>query len=229
MTTDFQHEAVANLLAISDKIRQAPREVQLESSSKTDILIVTKYHPASSVRPLLHHGHRAFAENKVQEALEKWPTLKYDFPETELHMIGPLQTNKVKQAIELFDVIQTIDREKLARKIAQECQQQQKFPRLYIQVNVGDEPQKAGISMQDADAFIALCQNELKLTIEGLMCIPPKDQPAGLYFGLLRKLAQRNAILKLSMGMSDDYTIAAQLGASYVRIGTAIMGPRPAL
>ncbi len=174
--------------------------------------------------PLLQAGHRIFGENRVQEAAGKWPLLKEKYPDIELHLIGPLQTNKVKEALALFDVIETLDREKLARELAKhESARTKKF---FIQVNTGEEPQKAGIAPQDTALFAKFCQEEAKLPVIGLMCIPPvADNPAP-HFALLKNLAEKCGFSELSMGMSHDFELAAAMGATYVRVGSAIFGER---
>jgi pyridoxal phosphate enzyme (YggS family) len=170
-----------------------------------------------------------FGENRVQEAQAKWPALKEQFPDTALHLIGPLQTNKVKQAVALFDVIETLDRPRLARSLAKEFERSGRRLSCFIQVNTGAEPQKAGILPEEADAFIAACIDEFALPIAGLMCIPPAADEPSLHFALLREIAGRHALGGLSMGMSADYEIAIAFGATHIRVGTAIFGARPAL
>lgn len=190
------------------------------------LVCVTKTFPAEDVRPLLEAGHRVFGENRVQEAMGKWPQLRADFPGVELHLIGPLQSNKTREAVETFDVIQSVDRDKIAQALAEEMSRQGKRLRLFIQVNTGAEPQKAGILPEDADAFIATCRDTYGLEIAGLMCVPPVDEQASPHFALLADIAARNGLRELSMGMSSDYELAIQLGATYVRVGSAIMGAR---
>jgi PLP dependent protein len=190
------------------------------------LVCVTKTFPAEDVRPLLEAGHRVFGENRVQEAMGKWPGLRDGFPGVELHLIGPLQSNKASEAVETFDVIQSVDREKIAKALAEEMKRQGKRPRLFIQVNTGAEPQKAGVLPQEADAFVATCRDTYGLDIAGLMCVPPVDEQASPHFALLADIAARNGLRELSMGMSSDYELAIQLGATYVRVGSAIMGSR---
>jgi pyridoxal phosphate enzyme (YggS family) len=190
------------------------------------LVAVAKTHPAEAVEAALAAGQTLFGENRVQEAQAKYPTLQARHPALRLHLIGPLQTNKVKDAVALFDVIETVDREKLARSLAAEMQRQDRKLALFIQVNIGEEPQKAGIAPRDADAFIRLCREELKLAIAGLMCIPPAERQPAPYFALLREIAARNDLRGLSMGMSGDYESAIRLGATHVRVGTAIFGTR---
>lgn len=193
------------------------------------ITAVSKTHDAGRIRPLLAAGHRIFGENRVQEAQGKWPALREAFPDIELRLIGPLQSNKTKDAVALFDVIETIDRPKLAKAIAAEMDRQARSLTLYIQVNTGEEPQKAGVSPGDLPAFFEQCSKEYGLVIDGLMCIPPVEDDPAPHFALLAKLAARLGLARLSMGMSSDYRIAAQLGASEVRIGSGIFGPRGAV
>ena len=194
---------------------------------ETDIIVVSKKHDAARIEPLLKAGHRLFGENRVQEAKIKWSPLRGVYSNVQLHLIGPLQSNKARDAVELFDVIQTIDRPKIAQAIAAAVEQTSRRPGLYIQVNTGEEAQKAGIPPAQADEFIAFCQKDCALPITGLMCIPPADEPPSPHFALLDKLAKRHGLPVLSMGMSADYEIAAQLGATYVRVGSDILGPRP--
>ncbi len=170
-----------------------------------------------------------FGENRVQEALGKWPALKEQHPDVALHLIGPLQTNKVKDAIALFDVIETLDRPKLARVLAEALEQTGLRPRLFVQVNTGEEPQKAGLAPADTEEFVELCRDTYGLTIDGLMCIPPIDEEPSMHFALLAKLAERLGLDELSMGMSGDFEKAIAFGATYVRVGTAIFGARPPL
>ncbi|QGM93336.1 YggS family pyridoxal phosphate-dependent enzyme [Methylocystis rosea] len=190
------------------------------------LVCVTKTFPAEDVAPLLEAGHRIFGENRVQEAMGKWPQLREKYPDIELHLIGPLQSNKTKEAIELFDVIESVDREKIARALSEEIARTGKRPRLFVQVNTGAEPQKAGVLPENADGFLAACRDAYGLQIEGLMCVPPLDQQASPHFALLADIAARNGIAELSMGMSSDFELAIQLGATYVRVGSAIMGER---
>jgi hypothetical protein len=182
-------------------------------------------HNADEARVLLDAGHRVFGESRVQESLAKWTQLKRDFPDVELHLIGPLQTNKVPEAVALFDVIHSLDRPKLARALKSECDKTGRRPALFVQVNTGEEPQKAGVPPQEAAGFIASLR-ELKLNLTGLMCIPPVDDAPAPHFALLAKLAAENDLPCLSMGMSDDFEIAIRFGATHVRVGTAIFGER---
>jgi len=184
---------------------------------------VSKTQPWEHIAPVLAAGQKVYGENRVQEAMERWASRREGL---ELRLIGPLQTNKAREAVEFFDVVETVDREKLARVLADEIQRAGKAPRLYVQVNTGEEPQKAGITPAEADAFIAACRATYGLTIEGLMCIPPFDADPAPHFALLRAIAARNGVGKLSMGMSDDFETAIAEGATSVRVGSAIFGSR---
>jgi len=187
------------------------------------LVAVSKLQPWSAVAPVLAAGQRVFGENRVQEAQQRWSGAR---DEVVLHLIGPLQTNKAADAVAFFDVIETLDREKLARVLAGEAQKQGRAPRLYVQVNTGEEPQKAGVAPGEADAFIAACRGTYGLAPEGLMCIPPLGKPAGPHFALLARIAARNGLAKLSMGMSDDFETAIAFGATSVRVGSAVFGAR---
>jgi len=217
-----------NLRAVKSTIADAAREAGRDPAS-VNLVAVSKTHPAERIRPVLEAGHRLFGENRVQEADEKWPGLRADFPDLRLHLIGPLQTNKVKRAVQLFDAVETVDRPKLARHLAREMQVQGKSLDCFIQVNTGEEPQKAGVLPADADDFIRLCQGELQLPVAGLMCIPPVGDEPGLHFALLSEMAKRAGLECLSMGMSADFATAVKFGATHVRVGTAIFGSRPPL
>ncbi|WP_411819257.1 YggS family pyridoxal phosphate-dependent enzyme [Hyphococcus formosus] len=216
-----------NLAAITDDISAALREAGKEQNHVT-IVAVSKQHEAARILPVLETGHRVFGENRVQEAQAKWPSLIEKYPDTELRLIGPLQTNKVKEAVALFDVIESVDRIKLAKALAKEFEKQDKRLKLFVQVNTGEEEQKSGIAPNDVVTFVDECRDQLGLTIEGLMCIPPAADDPAPHFALLAKLAKDCGVSALSMGMSGDYSIAAQLGATHVRVGSAIFGPRPA-
>jgi PLP dependent protein len=190
------------------------------------LVAVTKTFGADDIRPVLEAGHRIYGENRVQEAEGKWPALKQEFSGIELHLIGPLQSNKAADAVALFDVIETVDREKIARALKAEMDKQDRHLKLYVQVNTGLEPQKAGIAPDDTAKFVAFCRDELDLEIGGLMCIPPADENPGPHFALLRKLARESGVAKLSMGMSGDFETAIASGATSVRVGSAIFGER---
>jgi PLP dependent protein len=191
-----------------------------------ELIAVSKTVPAAVIEEAIEAGQRVFGENRVQEAHGKWPALKELHPDIELHLIGPLQSNKVREAIALFDVIETLDRPKLARALAEEREQQGKLPRLFVQVNTGAEPQKAGTAPEETASFVALCRDTFNLEIDGLMCIPPYDEEPSMHFALLAKLAEELGLAELSMGMSGDFAKAVVFGATYVRVGTAIFGER---
>ena len=202
------------------------RKISSTISRNVTLVAVSKTYDAVHIRPVLEAGHRTFGENRVQEAKQKWPGLRQHYSGIELHLIGPLQSNKAAEAVSLFDVIQTIDRPKIAEAIAREIQRQSKPVALYVQVNTGREAQKAGVLPEDLPAILNLMQNSLGLTVEGLMCIPPVDEPPAPHFQMLRKMATEHGIAKLSMGMSSDFTEAIKQGATHVRIGSAIFGAR---
>jgi len=191
------------------------------------LVAVSKNHDEKRIRPVLGAGQRLFGENRVQEAEHKWPALRQDFPDAVVHLIGPLQSNKVKHAVATFDVIESVDREKIARALAKEMDRVGKKMPVFVQINTGEEAQKAGIAPCDADAFIHLCREDLGLDVQGLMCIPPANEEPSLHFALLAKIAMRNGLQGLSMGMSGDFEAAVQFGATHVRVGTAIFGTRP--
>jgi pyridoxal phosphate enzyme (YggS family) len=222
MSTGAEHlaEVQARIAEAAKAAGRLPGEVTLVAVSKT--------HGAERVRELLEVGHRVFGENRVQEAQEKFPALRTDYPDLELHLIGPLQTNKARDAVALFDVIQSVDRERLAATLAKEMERAGKRPACFIQVNTGEEPQKAGILPADLDAFVAACRDTHKLPIVGLMCIPPVDEEPALHFALLAKIAARNGLKQVSMGMSADYETAVRFGATHVRVGSALFGARGA-
>ena len=190
------------------------------------LVAVSKTHGADRVRELLDAGQRVFGENRVQEAEEKFPALKAGYPDLKLHLIGPLQTNKAREAVALFDVIESVDRERLAATLAKEMARGGRRPDCYIQVNTGEEPQKAGVLPAEVDGFVAACRDTHKLPIMGLMCIPPVDEEPAPHFALLAKMAARNGLSTISMGMSADYETAIRLGATHVRVGTALFGQR---
>ncbi|WP_159729066.1 YggS family pyridoxal phosphate-dependent enzyme [Methylosinus sp. Ce-a6] len=216
---------VDRLNAAKDAIALRARDCGRDPADVT-LVCVTKTFPAEAVVPLLETGHRVYGENKVQEARAKWTELRQRFSGVELHLIGPLQSNKTREAVETFDVIESVDRPKIAEALAGEMRRQGKRPRLFVQVNTGSEPQKAGVLPQEADAFIAECRQSHGLEIAGLMCVPPVGEQASPHFALLAEIAARNGVTQLSMGMSSDYELAIQLGATHVRIGSAIMGER---
>ncbi|TPN62587.1 YggS family pyridoxal phosphate-dependent enzyme [Mesorhizobium sp. B1-1-1] len=218
-------DAVQQFLAVKAKIAAAEREARREAGAVT-LVAVSKTFDAADIRPVIEAGQRVFGENRVQEAQGKWPALKEAFPDVELHLIGPLQSNKAREAVALFDVIETVDREKISAELAKEIARQGRAPKLYVQVNTGSEPQKAGIEPREAVTFVARCRDVHGLAIEGLMCIPPADENPGPHFALLEKLAREAGVAKLSMGMSGDYETAIAFGATSVRVGSAIFGSR---
>ena len=216
---------LSRLSEVQDRIASAEREAKRQADTVT-LVAVSKTFDAEAIRPAIEAGQRVFGENRVQEALAKWPDLKAEFPDIDLHLIGPLQSNKAKEAVALFDVIETVDREKIAAELAKEIARQGKAPRLYVQVNTGSEPQKAGIEPREAVTFVKRCRETHGLAIGGLMCIPPLDENPGPHFALLAKLAKEAGVDKLSMGMSGDYELAVAFGATSVRVGSAIFGMR---
>jgi pyridoxal phosphate enzyme (YggS family) len=217
--------ATGRLAETEGKIAEAARTAG-RTPGDVQLIAVSKTFGAPEIEPLLRAGHKRFGENRVQEAKGKWPALKAQFPDVALHLIGPLQSNKVKEAVELFDAIHSIDREKIARAVAAEMKRQGKRLELFIQVNTGEEPQKAGVLPRDTAALLKLCREELGLEIAGLMCIPPVDEEPALHFAFLAKLAGELGLRGLSMGMSDDFETAIAFGATHVRVGSAIFGSR---
>jgi pyridoxal phosphate enzyme (YggS family) len=220
-------------LGVPARLRLVQEEIALAAHAadrnpvSVKLVAVTKTVPPEVIEQAIDAGHRVFGENRVQEAHAKWPTLKERHPDIELHLVGPLQSNKVRDAVALFNVIETVDRPKLARALAEEMARSGKRPRLFVQVNTGEEPQKAGVAPEETEEFVAFCRKDLDLAIDGLMCIPPVDEEPAMHFALLAKIASRLGIEELSMGMSSDFARAIQFGATYVRIGTAIFGARP--
>ncbi len=213
-----------SLQDITDRIAKAESAAGRAEGS-VQLIAVSKVQPNDRVEAVLKQGHRCFGENRVQEAAGKWPAFQEAFPDVDLHLIGPLQTNKARQAIELCNAIHSVDRPKLAKTLARLAQEIGKCPDLFIQVNTGEEDQKTGVLPEDADAFIAECRG-LDLPVRGLMCIPPVDEEPALHFALLAKIAGRNGLEGLSMGMSSDFESAIALGATHVRVGSAIFGER---
>src|SRR5471032_2960813 len=220
-------EGADRLAEVEARIDAAARAAG-RAPADTTLVAVSKTHSADRVRELLAVGQRVFGENRVQEAEEKFPALKAEYPDLELHLIGPLQTNKARDAVALFDVIQSVDRDRLAAALAKEMEEAGKRPDCYIQVNTGEEPQKAGVLPAELDDFVATCRDTHRLPITGLMCIPPVDEEPALHFALLAKMAARNGLAAISMGMSADYETAIRLGATHVRVGTALFGHRGA-
>jgi len=218
-------EVQERLQDVVSRIQAAEKSAHRAKGAAT-LVAVSKTFDADAIRPVISAGQRVFGENRVQEAQGKWQVLKAETPSLELHLIGPLQSNKAAEAVALFDVIETVDREKIARALAAEMQKQGRNLRLYVQVNTGLEPQKAGIPPEETIAFVDFCRQELGLQIEGLMCIPPVEENPGPHFALLAKLAAACKLEKLSMGMSGDFETAVQFGATSVRVGSAIFGAR---
>lgn len=218
-------ESAERLALVEGEIARRARDVGRDPSSIA-LVAVSKTVPAEGIEPVLAAGQRRFGENYVQETAAKWPALRDLHEGVELHLIGPLQSNKAREAVRLFDVIHSLDRPSLAEALAKEIARAGVSPRLIVQVNTGEEPQKGGILPAKADDFLAACRDHYGLTIEGLMCIPPAEDPPSAHFGLLRTIAERNGLGVLSMGMSADFEAAIQMGATHVRIGTAIFGAR---
>ncbi len=218
-------EIPARLRLVQEEIALAA-EASGRAPGAVELIAVSKTVPAAVIEEAIETGQRVFGENRVQEAHTKWPALKELHSDIELHLIGPLQSNKVREAIALFDVIETLDRPKLARALAEEMERQDKRPRLFVQVNTGEEEQKAGVAPDETAAFVALCRDTFNLDIDGLMCIPPHDEEPAMHFALLAKLAEELGLDELSMGMSGDFVKAIAFGATYVRVGTAIFGER---
>ena len=227
MTGDVSKLAstLVRLVEIKGRIERAAQGVGRDPAS-LKLIAVSKTFEAADILPVLDAGQRLFGENRVQEAQGKWPALKVRYPDLELHLIGPLQSNKAREAVALFDCIHTIDRPKIARVVAGEMAKQGKRLRLFVEVNTGEEPQKAGIMPRETAAFVAMCRDELKLEIAGLMCIPPVEEEPAVHFAFLAKLARELGLAELSMGMSADFETAVEFGATYVRVGSAIFGGR---
>ena len=218
-------DPTANLAAVRGRI-EAAAEASARPAESVTLVAVSKTKSASAVRAVVEAGQRVFGENRVQEAQSKFPAIKSDHADLELHLIGPLQTNKVKEAVALFDVIESLDRPKLARALAKEMAKSGRRPACLIQVNTGEEPQKAGVLPGDLEDLLRLSRDELDLPVQGLMCIPPQDEEPALHFSLLARLAKRHGLPLLSMGMSADFETAIQFGATHVRVGSAVFGAR---
>lgn len=220
-------DAVSRLAAVRSAVARATADAQRPAGSVT-LVAVSKTFPAEAIEPVLAAGQRVFGENYVQDAKSKWPDLRQRYPDVELHMIGPLQSNKAKEAVALFDVIETLDRPSLAAALRKEIQKAggRCNPRFLVQVNTGAEPQKGGVLPEEADAFIRACKVEYGLEVEGVMCIPPADEPPAPHFALLTTIARRNGLKTVSMGMSADFPTAIAMGATHVRVGSAIFGSR---
>lgn len=225
MTNPTPSSPAAALADVQSRLAAAAREAGRDPAS-VHLIAVSKTFEAEAIVPVLDAGQRLFGENRVQEAKAKWPDMRARYPDAELHLIGPLQSNKTREAVELFDAIHTVDRPKIARAIAEEQQKQGKRLKLFIEVNTGEEAQKAGIAPKDTASFLAHCRDDLGLGIAGLMCIPPVDEEAAVHFAFLAKLARELGLPELSMGMSSDFETAAEFGATYVRVGSAIFGAR---
>ncbi len=221
------HAIPAARAAILDRLAAAAKQSG-RTPDAVSLVAVSKKQPDERIEAMLAAGQRIFGENRVQESKARWGERRAVHPELELRLVGPLQTNKAEDAVALFDVIETLDRDKLAGALAKAMDKTGRRPRLYIQVNTGEEPQKAGVNPAEAAAFVHRCRSEHGLTLEGLMCIPPADEPAAPHFALLAKLADEIGLERLSMGMSADYELAARLGATSVRVGSALFGERPA-
>ena len=219
-------DSVARLQSVRAAIARAARDFGRDPASIT-LIAVSKTFPAEAIEPVLAGGQRVFGEDYVQEAKAKWGPLRERYPDVELHLIGPLQSNKARDAVRLFEAIHTLDRTSLAEALAKEIAKAgERRPRLLVQVNTGEEPQKGGVMPAEADAFIEACRVRWGLTVDGLMCIPPADEPPSAHFALLYKIAARHGLRTLSMGMSADFEAAIQLGATHVRVGSAIFGER---
>jgi len=225
MTTLAPTSAATALAAVRRDIEEACRAAGRDPATVT-LVAISKTFPASAIAEVIAAGQTVFGENRVQEAKAKWPALKAQHPGLELHLVGPLQSNKVKDALALFDAIHSVDRPSLCAALAKEVAKQGRQPQLFVEVNTGAEPQKAGVLPEQANAFLARCRDEYGLRIDGLMCIPPFDDPPAPHFALLAKIAKQNGLRFLSMGMSADFKQAIEFGATHVRVGTAIFGER---
>jgi hypothetical protein len=225
MTAPLTKPLPNGLATVEQEIARACTEARRERASVT-LIAVSKTFDAEAILPIIGAGQHVFGENRVQEARAKWPGLMSGYPGIILHLIGPLQSNKAKEAVALFHAIHSVDRPSICEALAKEINSQQKQPELFVQLNTGEEPQKAGIAPGEADAFIAACRDKYGLAISGLMCIPPVSEAPAPHFALTAKIAARNGLKKLSMGMSADFAIAIQFGATHVRVGSAIFGHR---
>lgn len=223
---EFTSDSPSGLAGVERQIADACRDAGRVRES-VQLIAVSKTFDAEAILPVIAAGQRVFGENRVQEAKAKWPPLMAAHPGIALHLIGPLQSNKAREAVALFDAIHSVDRPSICEALAKEIEKQGRAPELFVQINTGEEPQKAGIAPADADAFIAACKTDYGLTISGLMCIPPADEPAAPHFALTAKIAARNGLTQLSMGMSADFVDAIRMGATHVRVGSAIFGGRP--
>jgi len=225
MNASTGEESAPRLVSVRAHIVRAARDCGRDPAAIT-LVAVSKTFASDAIEPVLAAGQRVFGENYVQEAKAKWGRLRERYPDVELHLIGPLQSNKARDAVRLFEAIHTVDRPSLAEALAKEIAKGARAPRLLVQVNTGEEPQKGGVFPAEADAFLAACRERYGLTVDGLMCIPPADEPPSPHFALLNKIAARNGLTTLSMGMSADFEAAIQLGATHVRVGSAIFGAR---
>ena len=225
MATPLTKSLPNGLAQVEQDIARACKEARRERVSVT-LIAVSKTFEATAISPVIDAGQRVFGENRVQEAKAKWPALVAAHPGIALHLIGPLQSNKAKEAVALFDAIHSVDRPSICEALAKEINSQNKRPELFVQINTGEEPQKAGIAPGEADAFLASCRDKYGLVISGLMCIPPVDEAPAPHFALTAKIAARNGLKNLSMGMSADFAVAIQFGATHVRVGSAIFGAR---
>jgi len=225
MDTDHIADAAARLAGVAARVAAAAEAAGRDAGAITVIAVSKTFEP-QAIELVLGAGHRIFGENRVQEAAGKWPALQARFADTELHLIGALQSNKAAEAVAMFDVVHSLDRDKLARELAKAIEQQGRAPQMFLQVNTGEEPQKAGIGPKEAGDFLARCRNEHGLAVSGLMCLPPFDEAPGPHFALLQKLAGELDLPNLSMGMSGDFETAIAFGATHIRVGTAIFGSR---
>jgi PLP dependent protein len=225
MMTTLTNSLPNGLAAVEQEITRACKEARRERASVT-LIAVSKTFDADAISPVIGAGQRVFGENRVQEAKGKWPALVSACPDIKLHLIGPLQSNKAREAVALFDAIHSVDRPSICEALAKEITSQNRQPELFVQLNTGEEPQKAGVAPSEADAFIAACRDKYGLVLSGLMCIPPVDEAPAPHFALTAKIAARNGLKQLSMGMSADFAVAIQFGATHVRVGSAIFGHR---
>jgi len=225
MTVTQANDVGARLASVRREIAQACADARRDPAGVT-LVAVSKTFGPEAIAPVLEAGQRVFGENRVQEATAKWPALRAKHPATELHLVGPLQSNKAREAVALFDAIHSVDRPSLCQALAKEIARQGRTPLLFVEVNTGGEPQKSGVLPQEADAFVERCRQTYGLAIAGLMCLPPLDEPPAPHFALTREIARRNGLALLSMGMSADFAVAIAFGATHVRIGTAIFGER---
>jgi PLP dependent protein len=224
-TTSLTKPLPSGLATVGQDIARACKEARRDPAT-VQLIAVSKTFDASAIAPIIDAGQRVFGENRVQEAKAKWPELTTVYPAITLHLIGPLQSNKAKEAVALFDAIHSVDRPSICEALAKEINSQKKAPELFVQLNTGEEPQKAGVAPGEADAFLASCRDRYGLPISGLMCIPPVNEAPAPHFALTAKIAARNGLKNLSMGMSADFAVAIQFGATHVRVGSAIFGHR---